>query len=334
MEHILTNKVLTRREQEKLSPDAVIQILKEGNREFVEDSLTVRNNSSRVREAAMGQYPKAVILSCLDSRVPVEDVFHRGIGDIFVARVAGNIINDDILGSLEYACKVSGAKVIMVLGHESCGAIKSAIDDVHLGNISTLLSKIRPSVASASRDFEGEKTSRNPKFVEAVCEHNVEKALSDIRTRSPILKEMEEREEIRIIGAIYDMDTGIVDFKNDPLTPEEKRVIEDKGTEQPFSGKFVNHKKQGTYTCRKCGQALFKSDDKFDSGCGWPSFDAEIPGAVARTLDPDGHRTEITCGNCGGHLGHVFEGEHFTARNTRHCVNSLSLSFLPSELSP
>lgn len=209
---ILSNSVLTAEQQAKLSPDEVLEILKQGNRDFVRDNLTVRNNSQRIRQAAMGQYPKAVVLSCLDSRVPVEDVFHRGIGDIFVARVAGNIVNDDMLGSLEYACKVSGSKVIVVMGHEHCGAIKSAIDDVHLGNISALLSKIRPAVASASQDFDGNKTSKNPAFVEKVCEHNIEKAINDIRTRSPILKEMEDKGEIKIVGSMYDMDTGKVDF--------------------------------------------------------------------------------------------------------------------------
>lgn len=209
---VLTNRVLSADQQQKLSPEDVIELLKRGNDDFINDNLTVRNNSQRVREAALGQYPKAVVLSCLDSRVPVEDVFHRGIGDIFVARVAGNIVNDDILGSLEYACKVSGSKAVIVLGHESCGAVKSAIDDVHLGNISALLSKIRPSVSAAAKGFDGEASSSNPRFVEAVCEHNVGKAIDDIRTRSPILREMEEKGEICIVGAIYHMKTGKVEF--------------------------------------------------------------------------------------------------------------------------
>ena len=129
---IINSQVMTKADQARLTPAMVLDTLKKGNAEFVNDALTIRNNPERVRDAAAGQYPKAVILSCLDSRVPVEDVFHRGIGDIFVARVAGNIANEDILGSLEYACKVSGAKVVVVMGHESCGAIKSAIDDVKL----------------------------------------------------------------------------------------------------------------------------------------------------------------------------------------------------------
>lgn len=209
----MSNKVLTADEQARLTPDAVLEILQQGNREFMKDSLTVRNNTERIREAALGQYPKAAIVSCLDSRVPVEDVFHRGIGDIFVARIAGNFVNEVILGSLEFACKVSGAKLIVVLGHEHCGAIKSAIDDVKIGNITAMLSKIQPAVTLAKVGFEGEKTSSNEKFVEAVCNHNIEHAINEIRTKSPILREMEDKGEIRIVGALYHMETGNIVFK-------------------------------------------------------------------------------------------------------------------------
>ena len=131
----LGSSVLTEEQRAKLSPQNILELLKSGNKDFTEDNLTIRNNTQRVRDAAIGQYPLAVVLSCLDSRVPVEDIFHRGLGDLFVARVAGNIVNDDILGSLEYACKISGAKLILVLGHEYCGAIQSAIKDIKLGNI-------------------------------------------------------------------------------------------------------------------------------------------------------------------------------------------------------
>jgi len=212
LEESLTNKVLTAQEQAELSPEAVLDILKQGNKEFTEDALTVRNNTERVREAALGQYPKAAIVSCLDSRVPVEDVFHRGIGDLFVARIAGNFVNEDILGSLEFACKVSGSKLIVVLGHEHCGAVKSAIDDVKLGNITAMLEKIQPAVAEAKATFVGEKNSSNPEFVEAVCTHNIEHAINEIRTKSPILKEMEDKGEIKIVGAVYHMETGVVNF--------------------------------------------------------------------------------------------------------------------------
>lgn len=211
-EDVLTSDLLTAGEQANLTPLMVVDILKNGNKDFVEDKLTVRNNTQRVRNAALGQYPKAVVLSCLDSRVPVEDVFHRGIGDIFVARVAGNISNPDILGSLEYACKVSGSKLVVVLGHEYCGAIKSAIKGVQLGNITTLLEKIQPAVAEAGKNFDGVKSDINPNFVEEVCHKNVELTVQEIRRNSPILKEMEDNGEIKIVGAVYDMETGIVEF--------------------------------------------------------------------------------------------------------------------------
>lgn len=208
---VLSAKVLTAEQQAELTPDTVLNILKKGNEDFVADALTIRNTSTRIREAALGQYPKAVILSCLDSRIPVEDVFHRGIGDLFVARVAGNIVNEDILGSLEYACKVSGSKVIVVLGHEHCGAIKAAIDNVKLGNITALLSKIRP-VITADTPFEGEKTSKNKGYVDHICLENVKLSIQTIREKSPILKEMETNGEIKIVGGIYKMETGKVEF--------------------------------------------------------------------------------------------------------------------------
>lgn len=211
-EHILDNKILSAKEQAELSPLQVLDILKRGNEEFVGDQLTIRNNTQRVRNASKGQYPKAAILSCLDSRVPVEDVFHRGIGDIFVARVAGNIINGDILGSLEYACKVSGSKLVMVLGHEHCGAITSAIKNVELGNITALLSKIHLAVNQAKISFDGDMAVSNTKFVEAVCYENVRIAIQQIRSNSPILKEMEDNGDIIITGGVYDMDSGQVDF--------------------------------------------------------------------------------------------------------------------------
>lgn len=212
-EEVLTSTVLTAEEQAKLTPESVLEMLIQGNKDFAEDNLTIRNNSQRVRDAALGQYPKAVILSCLDSRIPVEDVFHRGIGDVFVARVAGNIVNEDILGSLEFACKVSGSKLVVVLGHEHCGAIKSAIQDVKLGNITPLLTKIQPAVIAAKRNFDGVQNVENPEFVEAVCRHNVDLTIAEIRERSSILKEMEAKGEIKIVGGIYDMETGIVTFR-------------------------------------------------------------------------------------------------------------------------
>ena len=208
---VINEGFLNKDAQSKLTTDLVLNTLKQGNLDYTSDNLVVRNTSARIRIASLGQYPAAVILSCLDSRVPVEDVFHCGIGDLFVARVAGNISNEDILGSLEYGCKVSGAKLIVVLGHEHCGAIKSAIDNVKLGNITALLAKIRP-VVMQTDSFPGEKTSKNPKFVEAVCRQNILYTIKTIRAKSPILMDMENKGELKIVGAEYHMETGRVDF--------------------------------------------------------------------------------------------------------------------------
>lgn len=154
----LVEEVLTKEEQEALTPDMVIQSFKEGNGRFMRNDLTARDHSEQVRKSTNAQYPKAIVLSCVDSRVPVEDVFDRGIGDIFVARVAGNFANEDILGSMEFACKVSGSKLILVMGHEHCGAVKAAIDNVELGNITPMLSKIKPAVEKVS--YNGERNSK------------------------------------------------------------------------------------------------------------------------------------------------------------------------------
>ena len=211
MQTPLKEKVLTADEQKALTPDMVIQGLKDGNRRYMNNDLTERDHSALVRDAAAGQYPKAVILSCLDSRVNVEDVFDKGIGDLFVGRVAGNFVNEDMLGSMEFGCKVSGAKLILVLGHESCGAIKAAIDDVKLGNITAMLTKIKPAVVK-SQDFKGEKTSKNDDFVAYVAKNNVKNTIETIRAKSPILKEMEDKGEIKIVGAYYSLKTGEVIF--------------------------------------------------------------------------------------------------------------------------
>lgn len=207
----LIERVLTKEEQERLTPDAVLKTLEEGNRRFVSGTLTLRDHSKQVREAASGQYPKAIVLSCIDSRVPVEDVFDRGIGDLFVARVAGNFENTDILGSMEFACKVSGSKLILVLGHENCGAVKGAIDGVDLGNITPMLDNITPAIDHFEH-YTGDRTSRNEQFVHLVAEQNVRQTINDIRKNSRILKEMEENGEIRIVGGLYDMSTGRVEI--------------------------------------------------------------------------------------------------------------------------
>jgi carbonic anhydrase len=207
----LREKVLTAEEQKALTPEMVIQSLKDGNARYVRNDLTARDHSAMVRNASFGQYPKAVVLSCLDSRVPVEDVFDKGIGDLFVGRVAGNFADVDQLGSMEFACKVSGAKLILVLGHESCGAIKAAIDQVKLGNITEMLTKIQPAVAK-SKDFSGDRSSKNDAFVEYVAKNNVLNTIETVKQKSPILKEMIDKGEIKIVGAYYNLKTGEVIF--------------------------------------------------------------------------------------------------------------------------
>lgn len=204
--------VLTAEEQAALTPDEVFQSLKDGNRRFVENEITARDHRAQVVKAAAGQFPKAMVLSCLDSRVPVEDVFDKGIGDIFVGRVAGNFVNEDLLGSMEFACKVSGAKLIMILGHEYCGAIKAAIDNVKLGNITAMLSRIRPVVTRSAKSFRGKKTSTNPLFVEHVAKCNVAHNMKLVTRRSPILRALVKAGELKIVGGYYDLDTAVVDF--------------------------------------------------------------------------------------------------------------------------
>jgi carbonic anhydrase len=207
----LIERVLTADEQKRLTPEDVLQSLKEGNKRFAAGSLTLRDHSKQIRYAVNGQYPKAIILSCIDSRVPVEDVFDKGIGDLFVARVAGNVVNEDILGSMEFSCKISGAKVVLVIGHEYCGAIKGAIDNVQMGNLTSLLKKITPAV-QACNHFSGEKTSKNAEFVDMVIQENVRITVETVRKQSPILSEMEKAGEIKIVGSYYDMDNGVVTF--------------------------------------------------------------------------------------------------------------------------
>jgi len=206
----IVTEVLSKEQQDAMTPDMVIQAFKEGNERFINNDLTSRDHSEQIRKSTTGQFPKAIVLSCVDSRVPVEDVFDRGIGDIFVARVAGNFVNEDILGSMEFACKVSGSKLILVMGHEHCGAVKAAVDDVKLGNITAMLSKIRPAVETVI--YDGDRTSKNEEFVHMACESNIRNTIAEIRKSSPILNEMEKNGEIKIVGAVYDMDNGQVSF--------------------------------------------------------------------------------------------------------------------------
>ncbi len=208
----LVEPVLTQAERDALSPESIYQSFKDGNQRFVNNELTVRSHSNRVRETATGQFPKAVVISCLDSRVPVEDVLDRGLGDIFVGRVAGNFVNTDLLGSMEFACKVAGAKVILILGHKHCGAVQSAIDDVQLGNITAMLANIKPAVEMTTSSEGADRAASNADFVYEVAKNNVRYNMDLIRERSPILKEMEDNREIKIVGGYYDITDGLIQF--------------------------------------------------------------------------------------------------------------------------
>lgn len=207
-----TSHVMTKEQQDALTPDAVLTEFADGNRRFSQESITQRDHSAMVRKTAGGQYPKAVILSCLDSRIPIEDVLDQGLGDIFVARIAGNIVNDDILASMEFGCAVMGAKVVLVVGHSNCGAIKGAIDDVELGHIGILLSKIRPVVAEA-RTTSPDRTSKNTSFVEFVSRAHVDHVVAEVRRRSAILADLERAGKIKIVGSYYDLDSGVLTIR-------------------------------------------------------------------------------------------------------------------------
>ncbi|OSY88804.1 carbonic anhydrase [Tenacibaculum holothuriorum] len=206
----MRNTAITKEVQLGLTADSVLQDLLEGNNRYVNNNLTASNVSDLVEQTTGGQFPKAVILSCIDSRVPVEMVFDQSIGDVFVARVAGNFENVDILGSMEYSCKVAGSKLVLVLGHESCGAVKAACDGVELGNITAMLDNIVPAVKKASEEVEGETNSSNSEFVAKTVENNVKLTMDRIREKSPILAEMEKNGEIQIVGGVYSLQNGEV----------------------------------------------------------------------------------------------------------------------------
>jgi carbonic anhydrase len=202
---------MTRELQESFTPQEILQFAKEGNQRFVSGRPYRRDLLQDQKLTVKGQYPAAIILSCIDSRAPAEIIFDLGIGDIFNARVAGNFINTDIAGSIEYACKVAGSKLVLVMGHTHCGAVKSACDGVELGNITGMLANIKPAI-QAVQDIEGERNSKNPKYVAAVAKQNVLLTKEKITEISPILKEMAEDEDLLIVGCMYDIETGRVEF--------------------------------------------------------------------------------------------------------------------------
>ena len=201
----------TKESQAATTPQAALAELKAGNARFVAGRPLNRNLREDVKVTASGQYPIAVVLSCLDSRKPIEIVLDQGIGDIFSARIAGNVMNDDILGSMEFACKVSGSKLIAVIGHSNCGAIKGAVDGVELGNLTGLLNKIKPAMSQVPAGVQP-RTSKNLEFVDDVAAANVRLVMQQIREHSPILREMIDRGEIGLAGGMYDLSTGEVHF--------------------------------------------------------------------------------------------------------------------------
>ena len=201
----------TKESQAAMTPQKALDELRAGNARFVAGHPLNRNLPADVKATASGQYPFAVVLSCLDSRQPIEIVLDQGIGAIFSARVAGNVLNDDILGSMEFACKVSGAKLIAVIGHSNCGAIKGAVDGVELGNLTGLLAKIQPAMAQVPTDVQP-RNSKNLKFVDKVAEANVHLVMQQIRERSPTLREMLDSGQIGLVGGMYDLSTGEVHF--------------------------------------------------------------------------------------------------------------------------
>lgn len=206
-------KAHTKETQSTMTPKKALDFLKEGNQRFQNNLKANRNLLEQVNDTSEGQFPFATILSCIDSRVSAELVFDQGLGDIFSVRIAGNFVNEDILGSMEFACKLAGTKLIVVLGHTSCGAIKGACDDAKMGNLTKLIEKITPAVKAVSEPKDSSlRNSQNLEFVDNVSKRNVELTIERIHKESPILTEMEKNGEILIVGAMYDINTGEVEF--------------------------------------------------------------------------------------------------------------------------
>jgi len=205
----------TQQSQSEMTPELSLQYLKEGNKRFQDNVRLSRNLNQQVKQTAEGQFPYATVLSCIDSRVSSELIFDQSMGDLFSVRIAGNFINEDILGSMEFACKIAGTKLLVVLGHTSCGAIKGACDHLRLGNLTALINKIEPAVAAVLEpNDESLRNSKNIDFVNNVAEMNVNMSIENIRNQSPVLAEMEKNKEIQIIGGMYDISNGKITFFN------------------------------------------------------------------------------------------------------------------------
>ncbi|MEO6941126.1 MAG: carbonic anhydrase family protein [Candidatus Kapaibacterium sp.] len=204
-------RVHTKETQDGLTPELALEILKEGNVRFVNNIKAHRNLLEQINETSQGQFPFAAILSCIDSRTSAELIFDQGLGDIFSIRIAGNILNDDILGSMEFACKLAGSKLVVVLGHTKCGAIEGACDNVMLGHVTTLLNKIKPAIAQETQTRD-ERNGSNRSFVQNVTKKNVSLTVQLVREQSSILNQMEQQQQIKIVGGLHDIESGQVEF--------------------------------------------------------------------------------------------------------------------------
>jgi carbonic anhydrase len=212
MENLLIDNTHTKNSQAAVTPEIALQLLKDGNQRFLNNSTVNRAFDKQIELTSGGQYPFAAVVSCIDSRIPTEIVFDQGIGDIFNARIAGNFVNQDILGSLEFACKLAGSKLIVIMGHTSCGAVKGACDHAELGNLTAMLENINPALQEVKTAEGVDRSSKNIDFVNEVAIQNVHLTINRLKNESPVLNEMIENGDINIVGAMYDVSSGEVSF--------------------------------------------------------------------------------------------------------------------------
>lgn len=212
MENLLTHNTQTKESQIAISPEMALQLLKDGNQRFLHQNTLSRPFDKQIELTSGGQYPFAAVVSCIDSRIPTEIVFDQGIGDIFNARIAGNFVNADILGSLEFACKIAGSKLIVIMGHTSCGAVKGACDHAQLGNLTAMLDNIKPALEMVKTEEGVDRSSNNIDFVNEVAVQNTLYTIAKLKKDSPVLNEMIENGDIQVVGAMYDVASGVVSF--------------------------------------------------------------------------------------------------------------------------
>lgn len=212
MENLLINNTHTKESQAAVTPEMALQLLKDGNKRFLDKATISRSYDQQIELTTSGQYPFAAVVSCIDSRIPTEIIFDQGIGDIFNARIAGNFVNEDILGSLEFACKIAGSKLIVIMGHTSCGAVKGACDHAELGNLTAMLDKIKPALDSIKTEEGVDRSSSNIDFVNQVAVQNVHLTVAKLKQDSPVLNEMIVNGEIQVVAAMYDVASGEVSF--------------------------------------------------------------------------------------------------------------------------